>query len=155
MRIKDIVIALVMLGAGAGYLSMAMGLPDRDGIDAGSVPVALAWMMIALGGIEFVRAVRPAASAQVQGISGSGMVTVGITLALIAGFIVAMRPLGFPIASTLFLFLQFIVLTPSDRRPSLAFYAPLSVIASALIFLIFRYGFDLLLPAGPLNAWLN
>ena len=78
-----------------------------------------------------------------------------LTLLLIAGFIAALRPLGFPLATALYLFLQFLVLTPRATRPPLPLYAGLAVASAAVIFATFRYGFDLLLPAGPLVAWLN
>ena len=83
------------------------------------------------------------------------MVTVALTLALIAGYIAALRPLGFPIATAIYLFLQFMVLTPQGSGRSLPLYAGLAALASGLIFATFRYGFDLLLPAGPLTAMLN
>lgn len=84
----------------------------------------------------------------------SDMATVGITLALIAGYVALMAPLGFPIATAVYLFVQFIVLTPRSVRPSMATYALIAVIAAAVIFVTFRYGFGLLLPAGPLTPML-
>lgn len=152
---RNIVVAVMMLGAGVAYLAMATGLPAREGVDAATVPKALAWMMIALGALELVGALRTAGTAAGQRMPEGGMISVGITLLLIAGFIALLRPLGFPIAAALFLFVQFIVLTPRIRTPNYLFYAALAIMASALIFVTFRYGFDLLLPAGPLIAWLN
>ena len=87
--------------------------------------------------------------------AASGLVTVGLTLLLIAGFIAALRPLGFPIATAIYLFLQFLVLTPKSATRSVPLYAGLAIASSVLIFATFRYAFDLLLPAGPLVAWLN
>lgn len=152
---KNIVVAVLMLGAGIAYLVMAMGLPAREGIDAATVPKALAWMMIVLGGLELVSAVRTVGLESNVRMPAGGMATVGVTLLLIAGFIALLRPFGFPVAAALFLFLQFIVLTPRERRPNYGFYAALAIGAAALIFVTFRYGFNLLLPAGPLIAWLN
>lgn len=154
MRLKETIVAVVMTGAGLGYLRMIAGLPERDGVDATTVPTLLAWMMIGLGVIELVGALRrPALAGQDAG--RSNMLTVVLTLVLIAGYIAALRPLGFPIATALYLFLQFLVLTPRGGRMPVPLYAGLAVVASALIFATFRYGFDLLLPAGPLVAWLN
>lgn len=155
MQKKNIVVAVLMLGAGVAYLTMAMALPAREGIDAATVPKALAWMMIVLGALELVSAVGTTGSAGATRMPASGMATVGVTLLLIAGFIALIRPFGFPITAALFLFLQFIVLTPRERRPNYGFYATLAILAASLIFVTFRYGFDLLLPAGPLIAWLN
>ena len=146
-----------MTGAGIAYLRMAGNLPEREGVDAATVPGMLAWMMIGLGLIEMIGAWRrtPAPPSRVAGSGWSGMVTVVLTLLLIAGFVAALRPLGFPIATALYLFLQFLVLTPRSTRPPLPLYGGLALGAAAFIFATFRYGFDLLLPAGPLVAWLN
>ncbi|WP_265502426.1 tripartite tricarboxylate transporter TctB family protein [Paracoccus beibuensis] len=156
MRLKDVIVGAVMAGAGIAYLRMAAVLPERDGVDAGTVPTILAWMMIGLGLIELVSALRrpPATQAETRAAT-SGLVTVGLTLLLIAGFIAALRPLGFPIATAIYLFLQFLVLTPKSASRSVPLYAGLAAVSSVIIFATFRYAFDLLLPAGPLVAWLN
>nr|WP_111298405.1 tripartite tricarboxylate transporter TctB family protein [Paracoccus saliphilus] len=154
MRLKDVIVGLAMTGAGIGYLGMAAALPAKDGVDAATVPFVLAWMMIGLGLIELFGASRRQAAAG-QAAEWGGALTVVLTLLLIAGFIVALRPLGFPIATALYLFLQFMVLAPRAGRPPVALYAGLAASVAAVIFATFRYGFDLLLPAGPLVAWLN
>lgn len=154
MRLKDVITGALMTGAGLAYLRLAMDLPEKDGVDAATVPIVLAWMLIALGLIELVGAWRRPAADPARG-QGGNAVTVGLTLLLIAGFVAALRPLGFPIAASLYLLLQFLVLTPGGRRPPVGLYAGLAVGAAAIIFATFRYGFDLLLPAGPLVAWLN
>lgn len=153
MRLRDTIVALAMTATGIVYLRMTAALPEREGVDATTVPTLLAWMMIGLGVIELAGALRRPALPE-QGAGQGNLLTVLLTLALIAGFIAALRPLGFPIAAALYLFLQFLVLTPRGGRPPVVLYAGLAVTASALIFATFRYGFDLLLPAGPLVAWL-
>lgn len=156
MRLKDVVVGAIMAGAGIVYLRMTAALPARDGVDAGTVPSILAWMMIALGLIELVGALRRPAATEVETrAASSGLVTVALTLLLIAGFIAALRPLGFPIATAVYLFLQFLVLTPQSVKRPVPLYAGLAIASSVLIFATFRYAFDLLLPAGPLVAWLN
>lgn len=159
MRLRDVIVGAVMTGAGFAYLRMAAVLPQKDGVDAATVPTILAWMMVALGVIELAGALRRSPVAEGPGTAApggsAGLTVVVLTLLLIAGFIAALRPLGFPIATALYLFLQFLVLTPRDVRPPVGLYAVLAAAAAAVIFGVFRYGFDLLLPAGPLVAWLN
>ncbi|MDP5306815.1 tripartite tricarboxylate transporter TctB family protein [Paracoccus spongiarum] len=154
MRLKDVIVGAAMTAAGAAYLRMAQLLPEKDGVDAATVPTFLAWLMILLGLIELAGALRRAPDDAARAPTG-GVLTVALTLALIAGYVAALRPLGFPIATALYLFVQFLVLTPRSIRPPVPLYAGLAVAAAAVIFATFRYGFDLLLPSGPLVAWLN
>lgn len=189
MRHKELIVASAMLMTGIVYMGMSMGVPKRDGVDASTVPVILAGMMIVLGGVELVAVLRrwwaplqnttvvlgdPAepvaaghgplgdeavrteaqAEAAIPAAAKSDMATVGITLALIAGYVALLGSLGFPVATAVYLFVQFIVLTPRSIRPALPAYALIAAVAAAVIFVTFRYGFGLLLPAGPLTPLL-
>ncbi|MDO5612525.1 MAG: tripartite tricarboxylate transporter TctB family protein [Paracoccus sp. (in: a-proteobacteria)] len=189
MRHKDMIVALAMLGAGVVYMGMSMGVPNRDGVDASTVPTLLAMMMIGLGLIELFAVLRkwwaplqntttvmgdPAeavaaghgpigdavvaaehrAETETASRPGSDMMTVGLTLVLIAAYVAALGRIGFPLATPLYLFAQFIVLTPRGIRTPYAVYAVIALAASAVIFATFRYGFGLMLPAGPLTALL-
>ena len=73
---------------------------------------------------------------------------------LVAAFVALLRPIGFPFAAALYLFFQFTVLTPADQKPRFGLYAILAVVCSVVIFVAFRYGFDLILPSGPLTNYL-
>ncbi|MGP9789605.1 tripartite tricarboxylate transporter TctB family protein [Roseinatronobacter sp. NSM] len=155
-RNRELVVGLAMLGVGMGYLYMTMQLPRRGAVDATFFPYVLAWAMIGLGALQCL-------VTWWRGVTSTGgedklqplqALTVLATLGLVAGFIAALRPLGFPIAATGFLFAQFIVLTPNGKRPRLLLYAALAIISAAVIFITFRYGFRLMLPAGPLTPYL-
>ena len=50
-----------------------------------------------------------------------------------------------------YLYLQFLVLTPLEQRVSHGRYLLIAVGASVFIYVVFRHGFDLLLPAGLLE----
>jgi putative tricarboxylic transport membrane protein len=146
-----------MLGAGVGYLYLVGQIPRRGTVDAAFVPQILAWMMIGLGLLQLAQAWRYQPSAHAQTLPAFRLgpyATVLISLVLIAGFIALLRPLGFPIAAAGFLFFQFLLLTPTDHRPRPLLYAGLAILAATVIFLTFRYAFNLLLPAGPLTRFL-
>ena len=53
-----------------------------------------------------------------------------------------------------YLYLQFIVLTPVNQKIRHLSYLLIAVVSSAAIFLLFREAFDLMLPAGLLNNFL-
>ena len=156
-RTRELIVGACMLGAGIGYFTLAGEIPRRGAIDAAFVPQILAWMMIGLGLMQLVQAWRSlpeGAASDTPPFRPGPYVTVGLSLATIAVFIALLRPLGFPIAAAGFLFLQFLLLTPSDRRRRPILYAGLAILAATVIFLTFRYAFNLMLPAGPLTRFL-
>ena len=83
--------------------------------------------------------------------AGPDYLTVDKTLGLIVGYIAVLQWLGFPIATVAYLYLQFLVLTPHDHRVSHGRYLLIALCASVFIYVVFRHGFDLLLPAGLLD----
>ena len=72
-------------------------------------------------------------------------------IVMIVGYIAVLQWLGFPIATVAYLYLQFLVLTPHDHRVSHGRYLLIALCASVFIYVVFRHGFDLLLPAGLLD----
>jgi putative tricarboxylic transport membrane protein len=166
-RAKGVLVGGLMLVAGLGYLYLTVTLPQRDRtgaaiVDASFIPYILAVLMVGLGILQMIAGLRtprsgtaawrdPEADAE-EGVASYW--TVAVTLGLVAAYAALLRPLGFPLVTALYLFLQFIVLTPNDRRASYPLYGVLAIIASIVIFVTFRYGFELLLPAGPLTSFL-
>jgi len=61
-----------------------------------------------------------------------------------------MRPLGFAISAAFYLFLQFSLLSPAGRPRPHFMHAALAIGISLTIYVVFRQGFNLMLPAGPL-----
>ena len=78
--------------------------------------------------------------------------TVIRTFFLTVVYILLLEPLGFFISSTLYVFLQIVLLCPPDKV-RLGRFAGISLVVSAVVYGIFRYGLDLMLPAGPLVEW--
>ena len=155
---KELLIGIAMLGAGLGYLLMTIQLPRHAGIDAAFVPSLLSALLCLLGVLQLlsvrscsqaVAEYHPDAEADTpQG--GSDIKTVVKTLALIVGYIALLNPIGFPIMTVIYLYLQFIVLTPLDHRVNHLVYALIAVVTSAITYLLFREAFDLMLPSGLL-----
>lgn len=163
---KELIIGLVMLGASLTYLVLAQQLPGHDGVDAATVPKLLAGFLSLLGLMQLVSAfakpkaaAEPAASpapaeAEEPTVEIVESKTVIKTLGLILGYMALLGPVGFPIMTVVYLYLQFLVLTPVNQKARHLTYLLIAVICSALIFLLFREAFDLLLPAGLLNNFI-
>lgn len=173
-RNRNVLTGFCMLCAGLAYLYMTADLPRRGAVDAAFIPYVLATGMILLGALHLVLnlraneglaqddcedgdpALRAAAADDESGEQAGGgvrpdYVTVGLSLLLIAVFTALIRPLGFALAAALYLFLQFSLLSPADRpRPHLL-HAGLAIGISLMVYVVFRHGFGLMLPAGPLS----
>lgn len=153
---REFMLGGFMIVASIVYLLMANDLPHRSiGIVTASfVPEVLGTIMFVLGVMQLRNARKlPDTSATKKDAEKENVdySTVGKTVALIASFAALMPFIGFPIMAVIYLFLQFIVLTPGNRKPNYPLYGFISVIASAAIFLTFRYVFDLMLPTGLLG----
>lgn len=165
-RSREVLVGIVMIAAGLFYLYLTMNLPRRAFVDAAFVPYVLAIGMCGLGVLQCLSLRRGAgadaghvdASADADGEAPAGDVdylTVIKTLALIVAYTALLDSVGFPIVTAVYLFLQFIVLTPQHQRVNYSLYAVIAIVSAAVIFATFRYGFDLLLPAGVLAGVLG
>lgn len=156
---KELIVGFAMLGTALGYLLLTLKLPGHSGIDAAFVPALLAGMLCVLAAIQlFTAFTAPTIEAptlvQVDPEAESTVfdtATVVKTLALIVAYIALMNPVGFPIVTVVYLYLQFIVLTPADHKVKHVTYVVVAVLTSAVIYLLFRQAFDLMLPAGITN----
>lgn len=154
---KELIIGAVMLAAGIIYLILTARLPSHDGIDATFVPYLLATTLCVLGLLHLVTVFK--APQAVEGTSEEGegapetisVKTVIVTLALIAGYVALLQHVGFLIMTVVYLYLQFLVLTPVTQKANHIAYAAIAVATSVVIYFLFREAFDLLLPSGLLN----
>lgn len=165
---KELIIGLAMIGCSLAYLAMAYQLPDHQGVDAATLPLLLAGFLTLLGVMQVFAALasKPAPGADSAGDSQDELPaspveeapasvvepkTVLLTLGLILGYIALLGPVGFPLMTVVYLYLQFLVLTPVKQKANHLLYLLIAVICSAVVYLLFREAFDLMLPAGLLN----
>lgn len=150
---NELIAGLAMLGAGIAYLILTMNLPRRGTIDAAFVPWVLAVALCLLGALQlWVWRKLPDKSAEpVEKPEAIDYPTVIKSMALVLLYTALMQPVGFLITTALYLYAQFIVLTPADEKVKHLRYVLIAVVSAVLIFYIFRHGFDLLLPVGLLD----
>ncbi|HUX14209.1 MAG TPA: tripartite tricarboxylate transporter TctB family protein [Spirochaetia bacterium] len=72
------------------------------------------------------------------------------TIILLTIYGALLEPVGFLITTTLYLFIQFIVLA-GNKKKNFVLLGLISVATSVAIYALFVYGFDLMLPAGILG----
>ena len=82
-----------------------------------------------------------------------GTVSMLETLGLIALYIFALKPVGFIIATVVYLVAQMYVLAPKEKRirRNMVLFVIISLITSVVIYFIFTKVFYLMLPAGILR----
>ncbi len=144
-------LGLIMLMVGLAYLWATTNIPRKhDGIDASFVPYILGSMCSLLGVLQLLAAakLKPAADASASKVDYSTLLK---TLALIAGYVALLSWVGFPIMTAVYLITQIYVLTPADQKPRWVLYASVAVVTSAVVYLLFRNAFDLMLPLGWLD----
>ena len=151
---RDFVLGLVILVAGIAYLFLAsrLQLPNRKHIyvNAAFVPYVLGSIMCVLGVLQLLAARSPALASAESG-EQVDYRTVVKTVGLVVGYVALLEVVGFPVMTLLYLVAQFTVLTPVSKKVNYALYTVIALIATTVIFLTFRYAFDMMLPVGPLD----
>lgn len=152
---KELITGVVMLGIGLIYLFMTVNLPRRGGVDAAFVPYVLSAGLCVLGFFQLLASRTatpdPQADEPSETVVAPDYLTVLKTLGLIVIYTIFLESVGFLIMTALYLYLQFIVITPHTHRVNHLLYAAIAVISSAVIYVTFRQGFDLMLPIGLLD----
>ena len=156
-----VILGVLMSGFALFYYLESTQIKQKPGVvGAATVPYILAGIMGLLGVLQLwagIKAVRSfEAEKRKQAEQGteqkSDNVTLLLTIALIIAYLLLMEPLGFIIATFLYLFLQFTVLTPVDQKPKFWLYALLAAAVAIVVYLGFRYGLMLVLPQGLIKV---
>ena len=148
---REFVLGIVMLAAGIVYLALTSQLPRKQAIDASFVPYLLGAILCVLGVLQ-LKAARSFVPKDTKKAAGNvDYPTVWKTVGLILVYIALMQFVGFPIMTVVYLVAQFTILTPAERKPNFLVYAVIAVLTSALVYLLFRYAFDMMLPVGFLD----
>lgn len=152
---REFAVGIFILAIGLGYLYMTSSLPRKQFVDAAFVPYILSITMCALGVFQLWEASRLPADSSSGNEGKADYLTVTKTLGLITAYAALLEPIGFPIMTIVYLFVQFIVLTPADKKISFPMYAIIAVVTSATVYSTFRYAFDMMLPIGLLNGFID
>ena len=84
----------------------------------------------------------------------SGLLSVTLTFLVMVLYLILLPFLGFILSTIIFLFAQFTVLAPKEKRNFLLF-AVIAVVFTVITFVAFRIGLSQLLPRGPIEALLG
>ncbi len=146
---KDRWIGLLTFLFGAGALALTMMIPVQTVTDDPGprlFPIFGSVLMMLCGLGIFIQA-RPAGGKPF--LSKEGWKRMGIMFALLIAYAVALRVLGFLIASPIVLFV-FIRMIARGKKVSVAYSVGYSLVAVAIVWVVFEKGLNTLLPAGIL-----
>lgn len=152
---REYAVGAFFLVVGIAYFLLTSAIPRKQFVDAAFVPYVLAITMCVLGVLQLREAYKLAGSQQAGAPDAADYRTVLKTLGLIVAYAALLEPVGFPIMTVVYLLAQFTVLTPNDKKVSYPMYATIAVITSAVVYLTFRHAFDMILPVGLLNGFIE
>lgn len=145
------VAAIILIGIGTAYGILTAGLPDRTLPDTPD-PAFMPWIVtVLLVGLSLILLVRSFAVSRPAGndaeTAGSNAQPIAFLIGIF-GYIVALPVLGFVLASIPFVAIAMWLF--GERRVS--WLAIGSFGTPILLFIVFRHGFNIILPRGLLPA---
>jgi hypothetical protein len=162
-KYKDLIFGVVMLLFGGFYLYYTQQIQTRPKLvpsyaSARIMPTLLGVLLAGLSVILIIQAVRKlrtaGGEAQKEKAGKGDLFSIVLTFAVIIGYMLFMPPLGFCLSTAIFLFLQMLILAPNDKRKYLQF-AIIAVVFTAVVFVAFRVGLQMLLPRGVIESLLG
>lgn len=159
-KCKDLILGVVLLLFSGFYLIFAVQIKTRPKLTPGYasaqiMPILLGSLLAILSVICIIQGIRKmkAASNEESG-KKTDLMAVVLTFAVIIGYTLLMPVLGFCLSTIIYLFLQMLVLAPSEKRNYLQF-AIVAVVFTAIVFVAFRIGLQQLLPRGIIESLLG
>lgn len=140
------------------WSSQSIHVMISSGVTARFFPTLICAVGLGLSAIEFAAALlrgnraRRSAQAPADGADAGGRdaaVKSALSVLLIVAYLTLCAPLGFAVASALYLFCQILILTPGWRR-RWPLYAVISAAVSLVCYVFFCNVFHLMLPRGIL-----
>ena len=152
-KIRDLILSVIMLVFGVAMIVLARDIPHKIASDVGSayVPTFLGVCIIVVGAAKLILTVlnkKPPADEKIlftqDALGGFG------TIALMLVYMLALEPVGFIISSTVYLFVQMMLLSDkTNRKPVL--FAIIAVLLPAAVDALFVYAIKMPLPVGILG----
>lgn len=151
-RYAELILGLIILTLGLFYFILTNNLPNKATIDSRFLPYILSGFLFILSliqiktGMKIIKDGKRKKSEEDLDYS-----TFIKTITIIILYIGFLNILGFIISTIMFLFLEFIILTPDRLKKNYILYLFIALITSLLVYFLFRYGLNLILPRGIFN----
>ncbi len=161
-KYRDVILGVAMLLFSGFYLYYAQQIVLRPKLipsyaSAAIMPNLLGILLAGLSVIciiQGIRKIKTADDQEKEKLNKGDVLSTVLTVAVIIGYTAILKPLGFCLSTVMFLFLQMLVLAPPDKRRYLLF-AIVAVVFTAIVFVAFRVGLQMLLPRGIIESLLG
>lgn len=151
-KYSELILGFIILFLGIVYFLLTNALPAKEMIDGRFLPYILSGILIVLSLVQIYRGVkflRHGGGEETEGVSDYG--TFIKSLVNIVLYIGLLNILGFIISTIVFLFLEFIILTPARLKLNYLLYLFISITTALIVYYLFRHGLSLVLPRGRFN----
>lgn len=151
-RYSELILGAIILILGIVYFFLTNNLPSKEGIDSRFLPYILSGFLFLLSIIQINRGIKfiKHEIEEDEKVTGDYLTFMKSLVAIIL-YIGMLNILGFIIATIIFLFFQFTILTPNRLKANYLLYIIISIVTSLLVYYLFRYGLNLVLPRGIFN----
>ena len=152
----DIIVGIFFMAVSGTMIKLAHLLPKSKVMKIGPdfVPLLVGYITFMLAAALTILSIKNfklrAAKAESEPVPQCDYARVIESVILMLIYVCYMQQIGFIVATLVFLFLQMFVLSPNDKRhpKDIVRLLIIDVIFVFAVFLLFRYGFKIVLPAG-------
>ena len=150
-RYSELLLGIIMFLLAGIYFFLTKSIEGAGGIDSRFLPFILSAILIILASLQTLKGVKILKEGyKIE--EDLDYLTFLKTLSLIVLYIGFLSLLGFILSTIIFLFLEFIVLTPEEESKNYGLYIIISVATSLVVYFLFRSGLNLILPKGIIGG---
>ena len=155
-KFGDLIVSVFYLILGVVMIVLARALPKSKVMEIGPdfMPIVVGILILVLATILLVQSIgklrKGGVLSEEEEKDHSDYRRVLESLVLATIYVNVLKPVGFLISTFVYLCLQIYVLAPNDKRTTkdIIKFVVISLIFTVVVYVLFRYGFKIILPTG-------
>ena len=159
-RVKDVITGIVSLVLFLLFFGFSFTIEVKTvggSISSRTIPQFVSSCGIIVSFILILKNLFPYLKAQKSGEQQEPVYTdrkrwgqLAISVVLMVGYILLMRTFGFMLTSAVYLFLQMLAILENRSKKRVILIAIIAVLVPVILYIPFRYGFQLMIPVGTI-----
>ena len=159
-RVKDVITGIVSLVLFLLFFGFSFTIEVKTvggSISSRTIPQFVSSCVIIVSLILILKNLFPYLKAQKSGEQQEPVYTdrkrwgqLAISVVLMVGYILLMRTFGFMLTSAVYLFLQMLAILENRSKKRVILIAIIAVLVPVILYIPFRYGFQLMIPVGTI-----